>query len=132
MRPAEFRSTPVTPTSFHFWKFEVAGRAGDPGATLWLEAPGGPPVSEQVALPRGLGDGWRSAWVRIPDGAPAIVVHALTKEPANWLSFSAPVEESTLSELVRRFARQGFWVWAGGIGLLLAATAVVLKPAGGR
>jgi len=131
-RPAEFRSMPITPTSFHFWKFEVAGRTGAPNAALWLETLGDPPVSKQVVPPREPEEGWRSAWVRIPDGAPSIVVYARTKGPAGWLSFSAPVEESTLSELVRRFAQQGFWVWAGGIVLLIAATVVVVQPAGGR
>jgi hypothetical protein len=130
--PAAWRSRPIAPTSFHFWKFELAGSITTPNVGLWLDGPSGAPVSSKIRPPHGLGDSWRSAWVKIPDGVPTIGVHALTEDNADWLSFSAPVEVSTLSELVRRFTQEGVWVWAGGIVILIAITAVVLQPGGKR
>jgi len=129
---AQWRSAPIAPTRFPYWKIELAGDVPAPGTSLRVESPAGDPRSDPIAPKQVAGDFWRAAFVRVPLAAGPLVLHASSPGAGAWLAFSAPVEVSGLGELGRRVARHGGALLVGGILALLLATAALESAAARR
>lgn len=112
---SEWRSPPLPPARFAWWKIETSGAAFDPTLPppLRLESPDG---TAMVAPSRPPGPGeWRAAYVPAPRG-PAVLVARAPADRA--LAFSEPVELSALSYRAWRLTQLGGWVAAFGAMLL--------------
>ena len=122
----EWRSAPLPPATFAYWKFEVTGPAlaSSPPSLLLSVSPSSPRTISPSRAPHP--EEWRAAYVPAPT-APATLL-ARTASPERWLAFTEPVEMSALSYRTWQVAKHAPWLLATGLLAFCALAALALHP----
>ena len=128
-----WQSRPVQPEGAGWLRFEVAGSAATPYASLELRDAGTGKLLARVVPRKVPGDAWRTVYV--PEPSAPFVVAAADDGPEHWIAFTEPVEIPRLSYWAWRAVRNGVWVAAAALslaGLFCAGSLFLPQSARGR